>query len=223
MFAKGFATVPAKGMQEIPNQLAGRLPEDAIRLNTPATAVDRHGVTLASGEHIEGDCVVVATDAETASRLVPGLPVPKVRWRSVVGMNFAADESPLNEAIIALNGGSNGLINNVCVPSDVSSCYAPPGKACAVSVLGHQQEEFFEERLRQELALWFGEKVNKWRLLRSYTIRKALPEESPSKSPSRVGPKVYEGISFCCDYLASASIEGAIRSGLACAEELLSR
>ncbi|MGY8691133.1 MAG: FAD-dependent oxidoreductase [Verrucomicrobiales bacterium] len=55
MFAKGFATVPAKGMQEIPNQLAGRLPEDAIRLNTPATAVDRHGVTLASGEHIEGD------------------------------------------------------------------------------------------------------------------------------------------------------------------------
>ena len=40
MFSEGRACVPARGMQAIPQQLAARLPEGAVRLNTPVEALD---------------------------------------------------------------------------------------------------------------------------------------------------------------------------------------
>ena len=222
MFAEGFATLPAKGMQAIPNQLAERLPDDAIRLGSAVRTVDRRTVTLESGESIEADSVVMATDGETASRLVPSLTQKEVSCRSVIGMYFGASHSPLSEPIIALNGNNDGLVNNVCVLSDVSPNYAPDGKALiSVSVLGDKQGDDFVDQVRKELVRWFGVPANDWQHLRSYTIRKALPEQGPTLSASEGVHQTHDGIHFCGDYLSTASIEGAIRSGLSCAVALL--
>src|SRR5829696_9940818 len=69
MLATGRTVVPALGMGEIPQQLASRLPEGAVRLNSPVEDLLRDGervvgVRSAGGEH-EADAVVVATDAPT--------------------------------------------------------------------------------------------------------------------------------------------------------------
>ncbi len=221
MFAQGFATLPAEGMQAIPNQLANRLPSDSIRLHTPVTSVSPHCVTLRSAETLDAKTVVIATDAESAGRLVPNLPRTKVGWRSVTTLSFAAEESPLKEAIIALNGENDGLINHICVPSDVAPTYAPENRSLvSVTLLGHHESADLEESVRAELLSWFGDDAETWQHLRTHSIRKALPEQLPGKNGNEDAPFTHEGFFVCGDYCETASIEGAIRSGIRCAEAI---
>ena len=223
MFSRGSATLPARGMQEIPRQLASRLPADAIRRGARVTEIQSGKITLASGEKLDGDAVVVAADATTAARLVPGLVAKAPAWRAVTGLYFAAAKSPLNEAIIALNGTNRGLVNNVCVLSDVAPSYAPTGQALiSISVLGMPAVPDFETAILLELESWFGPDVRGLRHLRTDQIERALPEQPPIEGS--VGPcfREIDGVFVCGDHLASASIEGAIISGLQTADALLS-
>lgn len=222
MFSEGSATLPAHGMGEIPRQLASRLPAGTIRLGSRVTAISRGGVTLASGETIPAEVIVVATDASTAARLTnPQDPAPPA-WRSVTGLYFAAPRSPLGEPIIALNGSGSGLVNNVCVPSDVAPAYAPAGQALiSVSVLGAAEQVDLESRVRTELKDWFGATVKGWRHLRTYRIERALPAQHPGKDLSPTSYHAPTGAYLCGDHHGSASIEGAITSGLRTAEAIV--
>jgi phytoene dehydrogenase-like protein len=215
MFSKGSATLPAKGMGEIPLQIARRLPPETIRINSAVAAVSPHSVTLVGGEEIQARQVVVATQATQTGFLVPEFKVQVPGWRSVTNVYFSADESPLNEAIIALNASGEGLVNNVCVPSDVAPSYAPEGKSLiSVSVLGVHSDLDLPERVKKELSAWFGGKVWEWSHLRTDLIKQALPEQLPeSGSDSSDGFKRLNDIWICGDHVTSASIEGAIISG----------
>jgi protoporphyrinogen oxidase len=212
MFADGYATLPAKGMQSIPEQLAARLPSGGIRLNAAVCSVEERAVVLETGERWEADAVVVATDAKTAGRLLPEAGVDEVAWRAVTGIYFSAPRSPLNEAIIALNGDGDGLVNNVCVISDVVPEYAPAGKSLiSVSVLGVDETSDLEMRVQEELEAWFGPQVRAWEHLRTDRIKQALPEQP--RMPLNEGIRKQNGVFLCGDYCTSASIEGAIVSG----------
>ena len=222
MFSRGSATLPARGMQEIPRQLAGRLPADAILRGSRVTDVRPGKVTLESGETLLGDAVVVAADATMAARLIPGLVTKEPEWRAVTGLYFAAKESPLREAIIALNGSGRGRINNVCVLSDVAPDYAPPGQALvSISVLGEPVIPDLEKQILAELESWFGTDVRRWRHLRTDRIKHALPEQPPIAGPSGPCFRKIDGIFVCGDHLSTASIEGGITSGLRTADALL--
>lgn len=216
MFSKGRATVPAKGMGEIPKQLAARLPDGAVKFNADVVRVERDRVTLANNEVIEASAVVVATEASTAARLVPAFAADSPSWRAVSNYYFAADLSPLDGKMIALNGSGKGLINNVAVMSDISPEYAPKGKALiSVSVL---EEKNFHEQVVNELQNWFGEEVKSWELLRVDQIPHALPAQ---KKTVAEGIREYEGVILCGDYQVSASIEGAVISGETAAKACL--
>ncbi len=222
MFSKGSATLPGRGMQEIPRQLANRLPPDAIRRDTRVTDVEPGKITLASGENLLGDTTVVAADATTAARLIPGLVLKEPGWRAVTGLYFAAGKSPLSEAIIALNGTGRGLVNNVCVLSDVAPDYAPPGQALiAISVLGTPATPDIEKQVVAELEPWFGAEVREWRHLRTERIQRALPEQPPVAGELGRCFREIGGIFCCGDHLSSASIEGSIISGLRTADAIL--
>jgi phytoene dehydrogenase-like protein len=209
-------------MQEIPRQLASRLPPDAIRRGARVTEVRPGKITLASGECLDGDAVVVAADATTAARLIPGLATKEPDWRAVTGLYFAAEKSPLREAIIALNGTGRGLVNNVCVLSDVAPGYAPPGQALiSISVLGAPAIPDLEKQILAELEPWFGPEVRGWRHLRTDRIAHALPEQAPITGSLGSCFREIDGIFVCGDHLTSASIEGAILSGLRTADALL--
>lgn len=219
MFSAGFATLPARGMQAIPDQLAARLPHDSIRLHAAVRAVEPRAVILENGERLEADTVVVATDASTAGRLLPGATAEEVAWRAVTGMYFSAPQSPLHEPIIALNGG-DGLVNNVCVLSDVAPEYAPDGKSLvSVSVLGLPAAENLEAAVLEELETWFGPQVKEWSHLRSYRIPQALPEQPIT--PLKTGVQQQNGVFLCGDHCRSASIEGAVVSGMETAWAIL--
>ncbi|MFM1770117.1 MAG: hypothetical protein RJA22_2646 [Verrucomicrobiota bacterium] len=222
MFSQGSATLPARGMGEIPRQLASRLPPGTIRLGAQVSEVHPGSITLESGEQLRGDAVVVATDATTAAGLAPAGGTEAPVWRSVTCLYFAASRSPLGESIIALNGSGSGLVNNVCVPSDLAPDYAPPGRALvSVSVLGTVDATDLEARVLAELEAWFGGTVREWQHLRTYRIERALPRQAPGTGFTGPGFRKEAGVYLCGDHLWSASIEGAILSGLRTADAIL--
>ena len=224
MFGQGSATLPAKGMGEIPKQLAARLPLDSITLNQKVVSLDSHSVTLSSGEQTHGRAVVLATNAAAVGSLLPELKESMPDWRSVTNLYFCAPSSPIKESIICLNGSGEGVVNNVCALTDASPDYSPDERALiSVSVLGLHPEESLPGKVQQELMGWFGECVGEWSHLRTDLIPKALPEQAPSAQKDKVGFIQHNGIYVCGDHATSASIEGAVISGKHVAEAILKR
>ncbi len=215
MFADGDAAVPELGMGALPEQLAALLPENAVRLGAPVVAIEPGLVRLDGGETIEAGAVVVATEGPAAAKLL-GWPEPKPA-RAVTCLYFAADESPIKEATLVLDADDSGPVNNLAVMSDVSASYAPPGQSLiSVSVLGDpvENDAALLTSVRNQLAGWYGEKVNGWRHLRTYRIRYALPDQTaPALDPARRPVKVSPGLYICGDHRADASINGALYSG----------
>jgi phytoene dehydrogenase-like protein len=221
LFGRGSATVPARGMGEIPAQLASRLPQGSIHLNCPVREIDpgQSSLTLANGQNVEGNAIVVATDGSTAHRLLadsgPAPAAPK--WRSVTNLYFSAKESPVREAIICLNGSGQGRVNNVCVMSDAAPAYAPVGQSLiSVSVLGLPDDTALSQQVLDELASWFGPATKHWQHLRTDRIKQGLPEQLPGRDTS--GLSRFDGVWVCGDHLSGASIEGAVVSGQKAAE-----
>ena len=224
MFGQGNATLPAKGMGDIPKQLAARLPLDSITLNQKVVGVDSHSVTLMSGERIYGCAVVLATDAAGVGLLLPELKDRMPEWRSVTNIYFYAPSSPINESIICLNGSGEGIVNNVCALTDASPDYSPDERALiSVSVLGLHSEEGLPNKVQHELRGWFGECVAHWCHLRTDLIPEALPEQTPKAQKDNAGFIQQKGIYVCGDHTTSASIEGAVISGKRVAESIIMR
>ncbi len=221
MFARGAAALPAKGMQMLPEQLAGDLPTGTVRLKTPVTSVGPRQVRTAAGEIIEGRATVVATDPDRARRLLATS--RPVSWNSTTTIYCAAPRSPIREAILVLNGTGQGLVNHVCVLSDVSTHYAPAGTALiSVSIIGipDLDDRELSRRVVDELSGWFGPEVANWNLLRIYRIAHALPvvAREASSEPSRAPA---DGVFVCGDYLEDPSINGALLSGRKAADAVL--
>lgn len=223
MFSKGRAALPQAGIQALPRQVAEDLPPDSIRLNTGVTAVTPTHVTLASGETLAAEAVVVATEAPAANRLLGQ--IGPTAYRSTTCFYYAADASPLDDPILVLNGDGEGPINNLSVLSDVAPGYAPEGQALiSVVVLGLPDvpDEQLEARVRRQLADWHGPEVGAWRHLRTVRVRYALPEQAPPYLSPPEKPVTREpGLYVCGDHRETASLHGAMRSGRRAAEALL--
>lgn len=223
MFAQGDAALPAEGMGAIAGQLAAALPAGSVRTGARVVAVDDTGVRLATGERVEGACVVVATEGPEAARLAGGVTDPGSR--AVACVYFAAAEPPLREPILVLNGEGSGIVNNMCVPSAVQPSYAPSGEALvSVSVLGMpaQSDADLENLIRGEMAAWFGAGVYKWRHLRTYRIAHAQPDQTPpALDPPQRPVRLRRGLYVCGDHRDNASINGALVSGRRAADAVL--
>lgn len=221
MLALGDTALPAAGMGAIAAQLAASLPPAAIRRQARVSAVHQQRLVLASGEQLHARAIVVATEGPEAARLLPGVPAPGSR--SVTCVYFAAEQPPISEPILVLNGEPTGIVNNMCVPSLVAPSYAPPGVALvSVTVLGnpYQGDATLERLVRTQLAEWCGAAVHRWRHLRTYRILHALPEQSPP-APTLREPQLGPGLFLCGDHRDTASINGAMASGRRAAEAVL--
>ena len=207
-FSAGPAAVPERGMAAIPEQLAKGT---EVRLGTRVASVAPHSVRLEGGEEIEARAVVVAT-----AGLLDDAPAG---WNGVTCLYFDAPAPPLRGAWLVLDGDGDGPVNNVATLSEVSSAYAPPGRALvSVSVLG--SDASVEEAARRQLASWFGPAVRDWRLLRSYAIERALPTWPVGVTLERPA-RTKDGIYACGDHRCQPSLNGALRSGRLAAEAVL--
>ena len=222
MLAEGDIAVPSRGMGAIPAQLASHLPEDSIRLNTHADSLHENELTLSGDETLSARAIVVAADGPSAAHLV-GEAEPASR--SVTCFYYSADEPPVSQPMLILNGDGAGPVNNFAVISQVAPSYAPAGKSLvSVSVLGTQAltEQQLGGFIIAQMKNWFGPVARTWRYLKSYRIPHAQPQQfpgalEPPQRPVRVRPGIY----LCGDHRDNASIHGAMLSGRRAAEAVL--
>jgi phytoene dehydrogenase-like protein len=223
MFASGDAALPEEGMEAIPRQLESHLVEDSVRTGARVAEARPDGVMLESGEEIPAAAVVVATEGPEAARLLDGVESPGSR--SVTCLHYAADEPPVSDPILVLNGEGEGPINNLAVPSRVAPTYAPEGQdLVSVSVVAGppEDEAELEREVRAQLVTWFGNVAWDWRHLRTDVIRHALPDQSPPALSTIERPvRVARGLVVCGDHRDQGSIQGAMVSGHRAAEAVL--
>jgi phytoene dehydrogenase-like protein len=222
MFDRAGATLPARGMQMIPDQLAAGLPAGSVQCGRAVAVVAPGAVTLTSGEILRAKHVVLATSQQAAEKLLPEvLKSPaKVRSRSVTCMYFAAHQAPTKLPILYLDGHGEGPVNNACVLSNVSPHYAPEGQhLISASVIGTPAGEDLEFEVRRQLTRWFGVQVGDWRHLRTYRIQDAQPEDTQLRLIGAERPtELVPGLLRAGDYCEDVSINGALISGRKAAE-----
>ena len=215
--SEGQSVLPSRGMHALPLQMASRLSEGTVHLNTRVSSVDGPNVTLASGESITARAVVVATDGPTASSL---LGIPIVESRKVGCVYFSADAPPTKEKYVVLDGTGNGPVLNVAVISNVAPSYAPADKHLIVAALPGVIDGDLEAMSRKQLRSWWGPQVDDWKHLRTYVINHGGPVQKPPFSPKQ-RVDLGNGLFVCGDHRDTGSIQGAMFSGRRCGEAVV--
>jgi hypothetical protein len=214
-FLRGGGALPRAGMRALPDQLAAGLPAGAVRTGAPVAEVSDTTVRLADGETLSARAVVVATDGDTAARLLPGVPAPA--WHGVTTWYFSAPEAPIDQPILVLDGADD-LLTNAAVLSNVAADYAPPGRALVAASVPEELTDV-EDRLRDRLAHLYGRDTRDWTTLARYAIPRALPV-LPAGSPLRRAVRV-GGRYVCGDHRDTPSTQGALVSGRRAADAVL--
>jgi hypothetical protein len=98
--------------------------------------------------------------------------------------------------------------------SEVAPSYAPAGRSLvAAAVPGPEAlDPSVGDRVRRQLAEWFGSTVAEWDHLRTDVIPHGQPAQAPPFSPKR-RVALGEGLFVCGDHRDTASIQGALFSG----------
>lgn len=214
--ARGHAALPAQGIGTVAEQLAGRLRPGTLRLGARVTAIEGSRVRLQTGEAIEGSAIIVATEGPEAGRL---LHMPDAGSKSVTCLWFAASTAPYAGPWLALNGESEGLINNLAVMTNVAPGYAPDSRALiAATILGPiapPDNLALQRSVLAQLHRWFGPVVEEWTLVRVNRIPHAQP------FAARAAGLIRPGLYVAGDHTQQPSAHGALRSGRLAAEAVL--
>lgn len=215
--AHGEAAVPELGMGAVADQLAARLRPGSLRLGARVASVEGARVRLQSGEVLEAETIVVATEGPEAARL---LRLSDSGSKSVTCLSFAAARAPFQGPWLALNGENSGLVNNLAVMTNVSRAYSPDTRALiSATVLGPMapaDDIQLHEQVAAQLTTWFGPEVSGWSLVRIDRIRHAQPVFT--KAIGFLRPGLY----LAGDHTQQPSAHGALRSGRLAAEAVLS-
>ncbi len=220
MFVRGRSTLPERGMQAVPEHLAGRLPPGTVRLGCAVETVGNGQVLTGSGPRA-ARAVVVATDPWTAHRLLPDLGTPPVA-HGVTTVYHAAPVWPGQHGTLITDADQGPVANTVVVSVDAPA-YAPSGRALVATSLLHGPDgppDVGEPRLLAELSTLHQTDATGWERLATYDIPRALPAmPAPHdfRRPVRVGPGLY----VAGDHRDTSSIQGALVSGRRVAEAVL--
>lgn len=223
MFSEGDAAIPELGMEEIPKQMVGMLPQNCITYNSKVLKIENNTAICDNGQSFEADKIIIATEA--TGFVHKYIDTTKTNCHSVTNIYFEADKAPTLEAVVILNASVNKkYVNNITVLSNVSSYYAPKGKVLlSVSVNGLFTENDIElsNLMKTEIEPWFYEAKN-WKFIKCYRINYGLPNLetlTDDAKPSQF--KVNNQLYICGDYLLNGSINAAIKSGRLVAETIV--
>lgn len=221
MFSLGHAAVPEKGMQQIAEQLKGKLTKSQIRLNTPVKTIEGTQITLLSGDQILADRIIIATRPD---KLLPQLQGQFKPYRKVINLYFALSHSFIAQPMIALVPDDQFLINNLVFMTDVSKAYSQNGKALlSVSITKEVKDmDKLLSLVTIELEAITKIKAAHFEHIKTYEIEEALPQvEDLSYQLPATNTKVYDGVFLAGDYLLNGSINAAMTAGRKSAEAVI--
>jgi phytoene dehydrogenase-like protein len=225
MFSKGAAAVPAAGMQAVAQQLAARLPPEAIHLGKRVISLSRGRLLFESGGSLLARRIVIATDAAAGALLDARVRAPA--WRSTCCFYYAFDGSLSNGGYLMLNGDGLGPVNHAAILSEVAPEYAPRGQTLVCANTAGPTEvtgSGLEAAVRAQMSAWLKVPGSALRLLKSYDLPNALPR------PAHVGqdliecdPELADDLYVCGDHCGIPSLQGAFDSGVRVAQRIVER
>jgi phytoene dehydrogenase-like protein len=221
LFSTGDAAIPELGMEEIPKQLAALLPENSIQFETKVRAIENNTIYLEDGSQIVSDKIIIATEAISLAGNY--IPKQKQQSHSVTTVYFEATKAPTTKAVVILNAATHKKwVNNLTVMSNISSKYAPTGKVLlSISYNGIPEIEdtIVAENMKAELKQWYGNQVDDWKMLKTYRIQYALPnQDSVCDELIKTDLQINDNLNICGDHLMNGSINAAMKSGRLVAE-----
>ena len=214
-FVLGTVATPSTGVQALPRWLAGGLAPDGVTTRACAQRVDADGVRLHDGREVAASAVVVAVDGRSGAGLL-GLPAPATN--TVTTYYHLADEPPVDEPTLVLDG-AGGPVSNSVVLTQAAPGLAPVGTSLvSSSVAGHRDVP--EPVVRHELARMHGVATWSWQHLATYRVEGAVPDQSAPAVLQRP-VRVADRLAVAGDWRQTGSVQGAMVSGRRAADAVL--
>ncbi|WPR76646.1 NAD(P)/FAD-dependent oxidoreductase [Algoriphagus sp. NG3] len=221
MFSQGLGAVPEKGMIEIPKMLRRQLKATEIIFNTRIREIRGQEVMLESGESLQADRIIIATQPDKIMKQLEGQFEPS---KSVITLYFSLQKSFMVRPMLGLIPGDNHLINNLVFMTDVSSAYSKNGRALlSVSILETDlKEKDLVKAVQAELESLTGISSEFFKFLKSFYIPYAIPTVGDMKDIIPFTEcKIAENVYLAGDYLLNGSINAAMTSGRIAAEAVV--
>ncbi|AZQ44336.1 protoporphyrinogen/coproporphyrinogen oxidase [Nonlabens ponticola] len=218
MFAIGNATLPAKGIQAIPEQMASALPDSSIKLSTTVERVVGSQITLAGGEQLESDYTIIASQAD---QLVPNLPISNLPWHQVSVLYFETTYEGLGNPMIGLIADEDALCNNFHFLQDV---FPNHNSVLSVSVVKKHDlsDTELERKAREEMKR--HAQIDCGKLIKCQHIKKALPKlGSINYSMEPTETQLTEHVYLAGDHLSNGSLNAAMLNGKAAAQAIIEK
>lgn len=217
MFGEGYATIPKQGIGAIAEQMKGTLERSQFKFDTNVTKVDGQQIHLDSGEIIEHQGAIIATEAND---LIENLRDSSVQWKSCQSLYFEIDKTNIPEKTIALIPDNEAYTNNVYAFRDHLS-----GKRLVSATVVKEFQgtpEALQKQVESELLKYIG--CKKLTFVHSFDIQKALPNlknlrTNAEPNESEVLPNVH----LAGDTLFNGSLNAAMQSGQLAARGLIEK
>jgi len=222
-FLTGRAWIPSGGIQALPESLAARLPDRALRLNSRVVAIcpDSDGVVLESGGKVHADQIVLALD-EPSLRALLRLPAPPPA-RGVTVVYFKTQIPLYNRPCIVLPEGDDRRVRHFVQITNIAPDFAPSGWHL-VSATILDDGSLPPDRLAGEAASEIDHAFSCAALSLSHleTIRVpyAVPDQPPGFAARNPFPDLPRNVYACGDWERGASIQAAVRSGIETAKRV---
>jgi protoporphyrinogen oxidase len=239
MLSIGQACVPENGMQAIPDQILESIfsvqkSNFTLLLNTPVKSISKRqesvsGVMLENGESLNADAIVLALDNWNYAKLIS-----KNAMKESLGSNcfyFYGDKPVLSGNKIYLNANENALVNNLQQLTNITSSYSKNGKhllGATVLGKGDLQDQELINKVRKDIDNMLGSDAQakaefaNYSFLKNYYIPMSQFEQQPGSVQSRMNDCLIEPNLYAAgEWTEYSSIDGAILSGINCADKLL--
>ncbi len=216
---EGDSAVPARGMGQLPAQMAARLPAGTIHLGSRVEAIAPGLVTVAEGRQVSAERIVIATEGPMAAELL-GLAAVESNPSTTVwyGLEGSSLPDPLDRRAVLLDPVGPAL--NIVPMSAVAPGYAPAGKSLLAAACPGVYEPGIEPAVRKQMKRVLGPLADKLDHLRTDAIAHGQPRQQPPFSPKK-SVSLGDGLFVCGDHRDTASLQGAMYSGRRCGEAVV--
>ncbi|WP_368733124.1 FAD-dependent oxidoreductase [Streptomyces alkaliphilus] len=221
-FARRGLALIAGGAQRLPDRLAADLPAGCVRTGVRVSTVRTREVETVGHGTLSCRAVIVATGAEEAARLLPGLRRPD--HHPVTVLHHTTEGLPDADPALIVDTVRRGPVAHTTAVSAVDAERAPDGRALITSVVlgpeAGEPVETLDKAARSQLTQLHGVPAEEWELLAAHHDPMATTALPPPYAPRR-RTRLLEGLYVCGGHRATPGPGGELASARLAAEAVL--
>ena len=213
-FGSGLASLPSKGMQEIPKNMLRSINQNNLILNCELELLTHEKkIKLKNGPKIHPNYVILTGNSQ---KLIYN---KRFHYNSVKTLYFSFENLPKYSDYIHIFPEEN-IINNIAFLTSISSHYSKNNdNLLSVSIIEKTKasETNLKNYVKDRLENIYGGKFN---FLKYFDIKQATINHPVNSFGKNIKISTDKGIYFSGDNIVHGSIEGAVISGIQVIDEL---